>query len=165
MEEKSKYENNSNKSFNNNSNNLINVVKNTIFYSNTDKSCTKIVKKALIEFDLQKKFSIQSNEILYKKTYFYEKVKVILEPNRIIVYKLNNDTEGKNKLLFVLDFNQLTMEIAVNKRQKKFRILILGSVKDFRFKTNNLKLFEEFLVYLNYFISNSEGKKENLIKI
>ena len=161
MEEKSKSKNNTNNTLNNHSKNLNKFNKNTILY--TDLAFTpKLLKKSMIEFDLEKMFTIETKEIFYKNSLFYEKARIILEPTRILSYTLS-ETKGKNKLLFVLDFNHLTMEIAVKKRQKKFRILILGSEKVFRFKTFNYELYERFLMYINYFLSNSQEKNCNLL--
>ena len=154
MEEKlrSKNNNTNNTLFINNSENNIKFSNNTIIYTDSNISPRDLIKKSLIEFEFEKQFSFTSEEILYKKTTFYQKVKLIIEPNRIISYSLRS----KKGLLFVLDFNQLFIKIIVNIRTKKFRILILGSSKDFRFKTNNYYLYQRVLISLNYFITNSK---------
>ncbi len=163
MEEKlrSKNNNTNNTLFNNNSENNIKISNNTIIYTESNISTRDIVKKSLIELEFEKKFSLTTEEILYKTRSFYQKVRLVIEPNRIISYSL----ESKKDLLFVLDFNQLLIEIAVNKRQKKFRILILGSSKDFRFKTHNYYLYQHVLLSLNYFISNSKLNKYSPLEV
>ena len=135
-----------------------------ILGNDIDFSSIQLVKKSIIELDLEKIFTITTTEIFYKDSIFYQKSKITLEPTRLLSYSLE-EIKGKSRLLFVLDFCNLTIEIAVKKRQKKFRILILGSEKVFRFKTINYELFQIFLMYLNYFLTNSQSKKDNLLHL
>ena len=138
--------------------------KNTLFYSDLDITSIQLVKKSLVVLELDQKFLIETQEILYKRSIFYEKVRIKLEPNRLLSYDTKFINTDKS-LLFILDFNQLTMGIAIKKRHKKFGIIILGSNKEFHFKALNYELFEKFLLYLNYFINNSRGRKENLLSV
>jgi hypothetical protein len=125
-------------------------------------------KKALFEIEFLKDFRIFSTNVEYKAKIFYQRVKFFLEPNKLLCYEYNNQLDISNDVctpLCVLDFDQLTVDVAIRVKSLKFRILVLGYNDEFKFKVTNKEIFEKVLIHLNYFINVSAGKQNNLLGI
>ena len=102
-------------------------------------------------------FKLVTNSVEFKMKMFYNKVKMVIEANRILLFecyikdpKNNKDNKEKDEKinpisrsnnndyenpLIVLDFDQVTAGVSVKSKSKKFKIYVLGSNRDFKFKT------------------------------
>jgi hypothetical protein len=126
-------------------------------------------KKQKMDSEFNKFFRLVTTSIEYKAKLFYQRVKLIVEATRILVFEFNdqnseNPSEIYNPLL-VLDFNQVTAGLSLRPKSKKFSILVLGSDYEFKFQTANKEIFDRIILYINYYIEISEGNRTNLLAI
>lgn len=126
-------------------------------------------RKAILESEFESLFRMVTTSLEYKSKMFYQRVKVIIEATRILVYeysmKSTNTLSEKYYPLVVLDFNQVSAGVKVKPKSKKFCILVLGSDKKFKFRTSSQEIYENTLLHLNYYIENSLGAKSNLFGV
>jgi hypothetical protein len=128
-------------------------------------------RKYLLETEFDNFFRLETTSIEYKNKMFYSKCKIIVESNKIIVFELKYKEEANKKNndeynpLLVLDFDLVTACVSVKAKSKKFKILVLGSNKEFEFKASTKEIFDTILIHLNFFIEKSEGAKNNLFGV
>jgi hypothetical protein len=126
-------------------------------------------KKPLFERKFDESFRLVTTSVEFKNGVFFQRVKLIIEANRLLCYPYNSenveDPNEINQPLCVLDFNQVTAGIAINAKQNKFRVMVLGFPNGFKFKTSSKEIFENILIHLNHFIQTSLGKKSNLLGV
>ena len=127
--------------------------------------------KANCELNFETDFSYESSSLEFSTGLLYKQVKVKLEYCRILCSDINEKNRVFNKKeiilkpLLCLDFNQVTANIFVNKVKNEFKIMVLGSNMQFKFRAKSKSIMDSFLTYLNYYISISLGSKENLLGI
>jgi hypothetical protein len=120
-----------------------------------------------IEKEFQSELKMTTTSVEYKANYFNVKVKLILEPNKLIAYKsIQGQPDDLFYPLVVLDFDMITAAISVSKKKtNKFTIYVLGAERNFSFIADNQQILNAILVRLNFFIENSLGAKTNLLGI
>ncbi len=126
-------------------------------------------KKSQILKEFKSNLKMSTTSVEFKANLFFVKVKMILEPNKIIVYKLipgQSENDIFNPLVY-LDFDMVTAEVSISKKDKsnKFSIYVLGASNKFTFVAANEQIYQTILIRLNYFIENSLGTKTNLLGI
>jgi len=127
-------------------------------------------RKYLLETEFDSFFRLETTSIEYKNKMFYSKCKIIVESNKIFVFEHKNKEEPNNhneeyNPLLVLDFDMVTACVSIKAKSKKFKILVLGSNKEFEFKASTKEIFDTILIHLNFFIEKSEGAKKNLFGV
>jgi hypothetical protein len=152
-----------------------NINKNTLLeeinFINNKRSSKNIltIKQEQIAEDFKKLFRMVTTSVDYKSNLFYQRVKFILESNRLIVYDYNSQnkedpTEIYNPLL-VINFDQVTVGVSVRPDEKRFSIFVLGYNDEFKFQTQFKEIYDNVLIHLNYYIETSVGSKTNLMGI
>jgi hypothetical protein len=77
-------------------------------------------------------------------------------------YLLKN-TYNLSSPLLSLNFDLLSCKLLVNKNNKEFQIIVLGTKEKFSFILNDMDLFKKYIYLIQNIISNSEGSKYNLL--
>jgi len=129
--------------------------------------------KTKIELNFESDFVYETTSLEYSKGFMgmFNNVKLKLEYCRIICTNINekqmtiNNKEVILRPLLCLDFNQITANVVVNKSKNEFKIHVLGSKQEFKFRAQSKMVLETFLIYLNYYISISRGARENLLGV
>lgn len=135
-----------------------------------------LVKDIYLDFDDSSEYDEKEEKIddLIEETYvintdliqlgingkFY-KVRLTLADYAIICYDVK--PKANERPLLVINFNQISADAQINKRSGALQIFILGFNNKIEFKSENKELFANFLSFLNYFVINSKGAKENLV--
>jgi hypothetical protein len=124
-------------------------------------------RKYLLETEFDSFFRLVTTSVEYKNKMFYSKCKIIVESNKIMVFEHKTKEEPNDEYnpLLVLDFDMVTAGVSIKPKSKKFKILVLGSNKEFEFKASTKEIFDTILIHLNYFVEKSEGAKNNLFGV
>ncbi len=128
--------------------------------------------RANCELNFESEFCYETTSLEYVNGLFSStSVKMKLDYCKIVCSDLKekhlkvNNREIILKPLVCLDFNQVTAKVYVNKLKREFKIVVLGSSKEFVFRAKSEGVLDSFLTYLNYYISISKGAKENLLGV
>ena len=156
----------------------------TMIYLNSYRSYwEKFQRINFFEFEFENTFNL-SCDVEYKEMIGFNTYRMKLNKNKLVLFNRipSNKNKGKYKIYedqfkktnmkiidqipyLVLDFDFISCEVKVFSEKSLVEIYVFGSSKVFIFKIEERKLFELFIVYLHYFIGNSEGFKEKLFSI
>jgi hypothetical protein len=95
---------------------------------------------------------------------FYKKVHIIIEPYLIKAFDVGYTDENYPNI--ILDFDLVTANISIDKKSKNtFNLFILGYESYFKFRFHNEEIFKNAVMFIHYYISNSEGYDKNLLGV
>ena len=95
---------------------------------------------------------------------FYKKIHVTIEPYLIKAFEIGYTDE--NNPMLILDFDLVTANISIDKKSKyTFNLYVLGYGSYFKFRFNNEDIFKNAVMFLHYYITNSEGYDKNLLGV
>lgn len=123
------------------------------------------MKKIRLEKEFFKMIKLVTSFAEFKENLLYYQVKLVVEPNRIAAFNTKCKEEYTNEPYVVLDFDYISAKLLISRKKNKFRILVLGTDKEFHFKVSNKELFERVIISLNFIIENSRGAKTNLLGV
>ena len=105
-----------------------------------------------------------STQVDLKIGYFFKRVHLIIEPYLIKAFEIGYTNE--NHPVLTLDFDLVTAAIGIDKSNSNTLILyVLGLNSCFRLRFANEEIYKNAAMFLNYYITNSEGYDRNLMGV
>lgn len=138
----------------------------------------KYKRMNIIEWEFENCFQLEA-DIEYKETFGYSTYSCKLEKNKLILYNRRNIKSDNKKFdksslpkvvlnsnpILVLDFDFISVKTEIKTDVKTIKIEVIGAKKTFIFRIKDKILFEKFIHFLHFFVTNSKGYKKNLFNI